>query len=203
MDKQYEKIFNQKAEYLEKAILALQDYYNSSVFSGLSKPKWIANISLYALLLEYDLWIYMCNYDYSNRKFVKTSFARSTCVAIVESTEDILQLMGKEYQDFYSSVIDVESLCKSALNLRKKIVIFKNENEKQFRDIRNYTLAHRENNVIKQVEILTKINVHQLMDKCMSYLNLIEELHLILNDSIKYISLKMSENDYNFIEKLK
>ena len=195
-----EKIFEKKASYYEDTIKGLTYYYNCG--GGSSKIAWLANLGLFSMFNIYDLWIYMCTYHSSSKKYVKNLNARLVCLGIVESIEDILQMMGKEYQVFFSSLIEDKNIRTRAILFRKKLAQFKDDNEREFREVRNYVIAHREHAVLKQVEILNQMDSDALMQKNMEYLKLIEELHLVINDTITYISEQLDSNP-SFAEKLK
>lgn len=195
-----EKMFETKAVYYENTIQALTYYYNCG--GGSPKIAWLANLGLFSVFSIYDLWIYMCTYHSSSKNYVKNLNARLVCMGIVESTEDTLQMMGKEYHAFFNSLIEDESIRDRAILFRKKLVQFKGDNEREFREVRNYVIAHREHAVLKQVEILNKMDNDALMQKNMEYLKLIEELHTVINDTITYISKQLDVNS-SFAEKLK
>lgn len=158
MNEEYQKIFNQKALYLERTLVVFQKFYNSAKFAGFKKMIWLGNLSIFSLIVEYDLWIYTCSFGSSNRNF-RNAYARLACVSIVESIEDILQMMGKDYQEFYTNIIEDSILKNRALSFRKKISNFRFENENTMREIRNYVLAHRDHNIEKQIEIINKMDM--------------------------------------------
>jgi hypothetical protein len=64
----------------------------------------------------------------------------------------------------------------------------RNENESKFKSIRDCTIAHRDHNISAQIEILNSIDNDWVMGFSLEYMKLIEELHVLMNKTIKFIS---------------
>ncbi len=180
-----ENIFQEKADYYDNILGIFNDYRIAVYHTNLTTLRYFCDFAIFTLLGSYDLWISLCDYQKSIKKYQQKYYARQISLLVFELLSDIPQRFSKFIILF--DKIDNDSLQKSALEVRKKFNKIRNDNEKEFKDIRNLTIAHREHNITEQINIINKIDSEVIIEFGLSYLKEIEILHDLMNNILQYL----------------
>lgn len=91
------------------------------------------------------MWINVYDYHVSEKKYQQNYSARQASLNIFELLEDISQHMGiKKHFAVFSREKAFEE---EAINFRKSFNQLRNERAEYFKDIRDFTVAHRDHNL--------------------------------------------------------
>ena len=132
--------------------------YDKAGNLGLENYRRIYNVSLYVLLLNYDLFSLSSDMvnakDLRGRKFV----ARQMAVLLYEAVDDLPVLLGGDFRDALNA-IGVEPRVFSELNaITKQLAQFRRDHASDLNEIRNLAGAHRDHNAGAQLVLLDTID---------------------------------------------
>ena len=132
--------------------------YDKAGNLGLENYRRIYNVSLYVLLLNYDLFSLSSDMvnakDLRRRKFV----ARQMAVLLYEAVDDLPVLLGGDFRDALIA-IGVEPRVFSELNaITKQLAQFRRDHASALNEIRNLAGAHRDHNAGAQLVLLDTID---------------------------------------------
>lgn len=122
----------------------------------------IFNIAIFTLTIEYDvsvlLFMKILQLDDWNKQFL----GRQLAVLLYESTDDFLELLGKDFRLLINILPEKQSLSLKLNQITKELNDFKKNNIILLKNIRNYCGAHRDKNAYKQLIAINNIDIHQL-----------------------------------------
>lgn len=182
-----EKLFKQKADYYDNVLKAFNEYRSAAYGTKANLIQWLADYSVFTLLGSYDLWIIHCDYHKSVKVFQQNYYARQASLICFELLQDVSQLCNEKYSELLIKRISDKEIVTEAIDVRKILHKFRNENEKKFKDIRDITIAHRDHNISTQIEIINNMDNNWILGFTLEFLQLIERLHLLLGKAINYI----------------
>lgn len=188
MVKEINNVFKKKADYYEDAIKAFHIYRSGAYGSNIESLKWLGDFCLFTTFGLYDLWILQCDYEKSMKVYQQNYYARQTALLCFELLSDIPQNINEKYQNLLIEKITSAQINEKAKLIRKRFNQIRNERESELKDIRDYVTAHREHDVSKHIEVINKMNNKEIMDFALEYMKVIEELDVLLNDVILYLS---------------
>jgi len=193
------KIFLQKANYYDEAIIAFDIYREFAYKTKLKLIIWICDFSYFTLLSSYDLFIIYIDYQKSQKVYQQCFYARQASLLCFELLSDISQHFNRMFNELFLDKITDEELSNISKELRSVFHKLKNENESKFKVIRDITSAHRDHDISKQIEIMNNMDVEMIMEFSFQYLKQIEVLQVLLNNTIKYIredSERLNHDDF-------
>ena len=140
-----------------------EEYEKASSNNENDKMK-IFNISLFMLTVEYDMsslkFMILFQTDNWNKKYL----SRQLAILMYESTDDFLELLGKDYRDMINKLSNSENLNQMLNEIAKELNQFKKKNKEILYDIRNYCGAHRDKNGHKQLAMINSIESNDMLD---------------------------------------
>ncbi len=149
---------------LEDTIRAIRSNHDAAKKYELPHFQRIYNVGLYVLLFEYDFAILKNDALFSIRRWKKNFVARQMAVLLFEAANDLPELLGKDFRKSLETLplseLDWENLNRSTKQINK----FRNEHREFLNELRNFVGAHRDNDAIKQLEIIEKADIFKLMD---------------------------------------
>lgn len=148
---------------LEHAIATVKNSYDSADKKGMEHYTCIYNAALFTLLLEQDFAILKNDALMSVSNLRKNFVARQMAVFLYEASQDLPSVLGK---DFRASLIKVglkEDGFAELNAVTKTLNNFKTKHSDFLQEIRNYAGAHRDHDALRQIEIIEKIDLMQLM----------------------------------------
>ncbi len=142
---------------LRKAIASLRKVYVKVTELDLTSIKNIHNVALYILLLELDWailnWDMMHAVDHWRRTFI----ARQMAVFLFEASEDLPQLLGREYRESLHSINVGQEMIDELGKISKKLSRFRRDHEETLKRIRQFVGAHRDHDAGAQLDILDNL----------------------------------------------
>ena len=187
--KNVDEIFKQKADYYDEALRLFGEFRKRAYGTKLELLEWFSDFSIFTLLGAYDLWIILIDYQKAIKVYQRTYYARQAALICFELLSDNSQQIGNEYIKLLIEKVDEENISKKAIQIRKDFNKLRSDNESKFKDIRDYTIAHRDHNISNQLKIINSLDMDWIMEFSMDYLNKIEELHSLFNQFINKINI--------------
>jgi len=182
-----EEIFKQKADYFDDVLRFLSTYRVAAYQTDIDVLKWFSDYAIFTVLALYDLWILQCDYEKATKVYQQNYYARQTALLCFEILSDISEHNGEKYSKLFIEIIDNDSINARAKSIRKNLNKIRNDNEKRLKDIRDFTAAHREHDMTKQIDIINEMNNDEIMKFAFHYMKEIEILNKLMNDVVKYI----------------
>jgi ElaB/YqjD/DUF883 family membrane-anchored ribosome-binding protein len=157
------KIEIDRIKSIEEALeTTTNEYEKASVNGEIDKMK-IFNISLFTLTIEYDISALKFMILFQMDKWNKQLLCRQLVVVLYESTEDLLELLGKDLRLLINKLPESDMLSKELKKQTKELNKFKSNNMKFLQEVRNYCGAHRDKEAYKQLLIINSINTDDLL----------------------------------------
>lgn len=191
-----EKIFKQKADYYDSTLMKFNDFRLISYGTDSHLLKWFCDYCIFTVMVLFDLWIILCDYQRATKKYQQNYYARQTSLLCFELLSDIPNQMGSEYNHLFQKLIINDEINNKSHEIRKTFNILKNKYETHFKDIRDITAAHREHNITKQLLIINEMDNEWIMSFSLEFMKEIESLNRLMNDVITIIY-----NDINTMDK--
>lgn len=152
----------------------------------------IWNISGYVNIISYDLKIITQDITFATGEWQKRHYIRQACLIIYESIDDLFNLLGKDFKDLTKNRLNITEFEADLTEIRKNLNIFKSSYSEILNKIRNVSIAHRDNEVLKQIEIIQQINWSNSIGMIMQY-------DVVLNDLGRFLQklINKSLSDLN------
>jgi hypothetical protein len=148
---------------------------NHADFNDFKDTRIIWNIAGFINIVSYDLKIIGQDLTFAENEWQKRYYARQACLIIYESLNDFFDLMGKDFKTLIDKKVNDKSIADNLNSIRKDLNKYKDANFQTLKQIRNVSIAHKDNDIIKQIEIIQNINWSDT-------LTLITQFDKILND---------------------
>lgn len=156
----FQKNFKTQRQTLDLLI----DGVKNASYNHFLDTKLIWNIAGFIDLTSFDLKVIGQDLAFAENDWQKKLFSRQACLIIYESINDLFDLLGKEFKRVLKSQIK-DPLIEEALNAeRKKLNIFKKANIQKLKEIRNVAIAHRDQDVIIQINEIGAIKRSEIFD---------------------------------------
>lgn len=150
----YDKNFQTQEQTLDLIINSIKH----AEFNSFHDNKLLWNIAGYINIISFDLKVIGRDLTFSQHEWQKRHYARQACLIIYESIDGLFELLGKEFKELTSKRLDISREQADLKEIRKDLNLFKETYSKKLVEIRNVAIAHRDNNVLKQIEIIQQIN---------------------------------------------
>ncbi len=185
----YEKNFQTQEQTLGLIVSSLRH----SDFNNFKDSKTIWNIAGYVNIISYDLKIITRDLTFSQNEWQKRHYARQACLIIYESIDDLFKLLGKEFIDLTKNRLDITELQTDLKEIRQELNTFKSGYSEKLNEIRNVSIAHRDNEVLKQIELIQQINWSDAIGMIMQYDVILNKLGAFLTKLINKGLADLSE----------
>jgi hypothetical protein len=198
IDKKIE-VFKQKADYYDSVLEGLGKFRQITYGSKLGLLIWYSDFCFFITLSCYDLWIVISDYIKSIKVYQQNYYARQLSLIIFELLSDISQHFDEKYKQLFEIKIDDEILKKRAYAVRKIFNKYRNDNESNYKNIRDTTIAHRSHDIDLQINVINGMANDEIFQFSFDYLKSLEDLLSLLSDTVKYINKdweRMSKEEY-------
>lgn len=152
-----------RLEILDETIATIRREYERSIANGTQHYERIYNVSLYVLFFEYDMAMLKNDALFAIRPWRKHFVARQIAVLLYEASQDIPELLGKEFRTTLKTLPLSDEDWKVFNKTTKIFNEFKINNRVFLNEIRNFVSAHRDKSAIKQMNVLEKIDLLSLL----------------------------------------
>lgn len=146
--------------------------------------KFIWNISGFVNLISIDVKTIQVGMYFAETEWHKRFYARQICTIMYESSKDIFELLGKSFKDLISKRIDITSFELELKNIRSRLNNFQSMYSTYLQTVRNNTAAHKDQNILNQLNIITNINWSDIMRTTMEFESIINDLGTFLQKLI-------------------
>ena len=173
----------------EKAILsALKKTAAASKSAGkvrLDEHVKLLNAFQFCMICDLDVSILHRDLLMATEPWRQKLYARLLAMTLFESVEDITQLLGKEFRKNLDRAITKNDYKQKLNPIVKALNGFKNKHEHDFRDIRNNAVAHRDQNVERQLATIEKIDPEMVERLSFEFMELLSPLTPMMTEFMK------------------
>lgn len=146
--------------------------------------KLIWNMSGFVNLISIDVKTIQLGMYFVETEWHKRFYARQICTIMYESSKDIFELLGKNFKDLVSKRIDITSFELELKNIRFRLNQFQSNNSTYLHTVRNNTAAHKDQDVLNQLNIIININWASIIETTMEFESIINDLGAFLQKLI-------------------
>jgi len=144
---------------LQETIVVIKCRYKQAKDANLEHYTRFYNISLFILIMEYDMSVLSQYYIRAYaREWERKFIARQMAVLLYEMSEDIPQLLGKDYRASLRAIPLWDKAEEELNQISKEINQYKQSHRKMLEELRNFVTAHRDRDAAKQMEIIDNLN---------------------------------------------
>jgi hypothetical protein len=184
---QFEINFKTQEETLQTIIKARQHADSNNFRSN----TYLWNVAGYVNIISYDLKICGQELTFATREWTKKYFARQTCLLIYESLNDLQELLGKQFRIEIDKLSNKDRLIESLNDISKRLNDFKKENNDRLKNIRNVSIAHRDQDSFEQIKIIDSIKWNEVIGYMMAFDKIIIDLGHFLQIVLKKSSSEL------------
>ena len=149
------------------------------------------NASQFCMICELDLSILHFDLYMANTPWRKKLYARLLAMTLVECVEDITQLLGKEFRQNLDKAITKNDYKQKLNPIVKALTEFKKKHERNFRDIRNIAVAHRDQNAERQLVTINKIDPKMLGNLSLEFMGLLLPFTTMMTEFMNDMSAEL------------
>ena len=135
-------------------------------------------------LVSMDIKTIQVGMYFAETEWHKRFYARQGCTIMYESSNDIFDLLGKDFKDLISKRMDITTSENELKNIRSQLNKFRQENSSYLQSIRNNTDAHKDQDILKQLEIISNINWSNIIKITLNFETIINSLGTFLQKLI-------------------
>ena len=174
--KDFYLMFQKNFETQEKTLEEFIKGINHAQFNNFKDTRFIWNIAGFINIISFDLKVIGQDLMLAENEWQKRYYARQACLIIYESTNDFFDLLGKDFKEIvFSKICDCK--VEEELNtIRKQLNSFKTEHFDNLQLIRNTAIAHRDNDIMKQINTIQSICWSDTLGLISSYDKILNQL---------------------------
>ena len=169
-------IFDTNFQTQEQTFSLIIDSIRHAKFNNFHDNKLIWNIAGFINIISYDLKIIGRDLTFAQTEWQKRHYARQAYLIIYESVDSLFELLGKDFKDLTHNRLNISEFDEILKDIRKDLNLFKTTYKDKLYEIRNVAIAHRDIEVIKQVEIIQQINWHETIQTISQFDNILNKL---------------------------
>ena len=170
---------------LEKTIESIRNQHKNAKDKGMEHYERIYNVSLYLLIFEYDIAILRNDALFSIRRWKKGFVARQMAILLYEASQDIPNLLGKEFRISLQEIGATDDELKEFNTVTKAINKFKNDHRDMLQKLRNFAGAHRDKEAALQLKIIEEVDLLSVMELAGDFYESIRDLIPFMINLIK------------------
>jgi hypothetical protein len=155
--KDFYSMFQKNFETQEKTLEEFIKGINHAQFNDFKDTKFIWNIAGFINIISFDLKVVGQDLLLAENEWQKRYYARQACLIIYESINDFFDLLGKDFKEIISSKICNSTIEEELKTIRKQLNSFKIEHFDNLQVIRNTAIAHRDSDILKQINTIQNI----------------------------------------------
>lgn len=175
------QLCTEKADSVQN-ILKNQDYEAQKVIFEDNKLIW--NISGFITLISIDVKTMQAGMYFAETEWHKRFYARQICTIMYESSIDIFELLGKDFKALISKRLDITPFEREFKDIRSRLNQFQTVNSEYLNTVRNNTAAHKDQDVLKQLDIISNINWSDTIQTTTIFEGIINDLGAFLQKLI-------------------
>jgi hypothetical protein len=172
--------YNQSFSTMEQTLELIIAGLRHSEHNNFKDTKLLYNIAGYINIIAYDLKIITKDLSFSRNEWEKRVYTRQASLILYEAVGDLLKLLGKDFKNITKNRLDITEYEDGLNNIRGLLNVFKETNFQRLYKVRNVATAHRDKDILKQIDTILQIN-------CAEMLNLLFEFNKIVYDLAKII----------------
>lgn len=157
-----------------------------------SKHDSFFNLCIFSDIISIDLTILLEKATLANRVQEKKLYARMIALTIVDYLDNISVLIGSDCLKELKNN-NMTELLDEFKSIHKKFSLFKKDNERVLRDIRNNTIAHKSKDAIKLNTYINNLNIEEIYNFGLDLKNYTTEFRDLSTKTIYYIVDYMKE----------
>jgi len=169
-------IYDTNFQTQEQTFSLIVDSIEHAEFNNFNDNKLIWNIAGFINIISYDLKIIARDLTLAQTEWQKRHYARHACLIIYESIDSLFQLLGKDFRDLTQNRLNILELEEMLTEIREDLKLFKKNYSKKLYEIRNVAVAHRNNEVLKQVRIIKQISWNDTIQMISQFDNILNKL---------------------------
>lgn len=150
-------LFSNNFETQEKTLDLFLKGINHAQFNEFEDTKFIWNIAGFINVISFDLKVVGQDLMLAENEWQKRYYARQACLIIYESINDFFDLLGKDFRKIVSSKISDNKVEEELIVIRKELNSYKSEHYIDLQKIRNTAIAHRDNDIMNQINVIQEI----------------------------------------------
>ena len=188
LNKNFKKSFNEQEELIKVFVKSI----NHCDFNSFSDDKVIWNAAGYVNLISLDLKHFERDLAFADDEWGKRIYGRMISMLIYESMSDLLELLGKDFRAILKKLFISEELNIELNGISKILNDYKSKNLERLRDIRNVATAHRDKDIMEQINMIESIGWIELIELGTLYDKILNRLGQFLQKviNISVIELK-------------
>lgn len=203
-DAEFEQLLNTKIVEFQKQFknnLIIQESTIELLYKGVihsdsndfKNNRLVWNASCYVNIISYDLKVIGKNLMLSKTEWEKRYFARQAGLLIYEGTNDLFDLFGREFRTAISGLSDFDKIKENLKHITKKLNLYKETYLARLHNIRNVSIAHRDQNTVEQLSTIFSIS-------WVEAINFVSEFDQILNLAGQFLQEIMNKSVVEFPE---
>lgn len=190
---EFRKQFESNLSIQESTMELLYKGVMHSDLNNFKNNRLIWNVSCYVNVISYDLKVIGKYLMLSKTEWEKRYFARQAGLLIYEGTNDLFDLFGREFRTAISGLSDFEKLKESLKQITKRLNLYKETHITRLHNIRNVSIAHRDQNTAEQLSTIFSIS-------WVEAINFVSEFDQILNLIGHFLQEVMNKSVFEFEE---
>lgn len=179
-DQQIQLCIEKKAT--ETDDLKRKDYEATEIAFRDNKLIW--NISGFITLISIDIKTIQVGMYFAETEWHKRFYTRQVCTIMYESSNDIFELLGKDFKELISKRINITSYEHELKDIRSRLNQFRTAHSAYLCTVRNNTAAHKDQDVLKQLDVISNINWSDTIQITMEFERIINDLGAFLKKLI-------------------
>lgn len=136
--------------------------------------KLIWNIAGFINIVSYDIKIIGKDLTFAESEYQKRLYCRIASLIIYEAINDIFELLGRDFNKLFTVKILNKEIEQQLKIIKQNLNQYKSTNFEKLKAIRNVAIAHRDIDLLKQIEQIENINWSEII-------GLLTEFDKILN----------------------
>lgn len=186
-DKELEKMIEQQKSVLslsfkknfdtqEKTLELFVKGINHADFNRFNNTRLIWNIAGFINIVSLDLKVVGKDLYFAENEWQKRYYARQACLIIYESLNDISDLLGRDFKTLISKKF-IDNTFEGELKIiRVELNLFKSAYFVRLKEIRNISIAHRDNDIMKQIDLIKNISWSEIFGVISKFDNILNSL---------------------------
>ncbi len=168
---------NTRIPELQKTIDTIKREHQRATDANLEHFAQFYNVVLFILVMEYDMSVLSQYYVKAYTRYWEKKFiARQMAIILYEASEDIPQLLGRNFRASLKTVPLWNEAEKELTEISKELNRFKGSHSEMLKELRNFVTAHRDHNAVRQMDIIDNLNPDKIYTLLGDFYDIIKPL---------------------------
>jgi hypothetical protein len=172
----FDKKFKERYDVLESNIWTVKHIKKAALKKGSQDNALLWNVYGFINIVAFDLISVGYNLIFEEKRWQKIYFARQVALIIVEALKDIPEVLGKNYKQLFYGIDIAEGYLDELNKYKKELENYKTLHLKKLYEIRIIVGAHRDQDIDKQLEIISKIDPYTIIKVMTDFENIIRKI---------------------------